>query len=43
MGKVMSDACIATLTRVGNFVPDESLSREAELEALKVAIGEIGK
>ena len=43
MGKVMSDACIATLTRVGNFVPDESLSREAELEALKDAIGEIGK
>ncbi len=43
MGKFAKDACLDTMKRVANTVPDETLSARAEREALADAIGEINK
>ena len=43
MGKVATDACLDTMKRMANTVPDETLSARAEREALADAIGEISK
>jgi hypothetical protein len=43
MAKVATDACLDTMKRLANTVPDETLPAKAEREALADAIGEINK
>lgn len=43
MAKVATDACLDTMKRLANTVPDETLSARAEREALADAIGDINK
>jgi hypothetical protein len=43
MGKFATDACLDTMRRLNDNIPPETLPRQAELEAIAQAIGEIGE
>jgi hypothetical protein len=43
MGKFATDACLDTMRRLNDNIPPETLPRQAELEAIAEAIGEIGE
>jgi len=43
MAKVTTDACLDTMRRMADTVPDETLDQRAEREALSDAIGEISR
>lgn len=43
MGKFATDACLDTMRRLNDSIPPETLPRQAELEAIAEAVGEIGQ